>query len=36
VVIFPSGFPTNIPYALRLFPCLLYALPILSSLTWSF
>jgi hypothetical protein len=31
-----SGFPTNILYAFLFFLFVLHALPILSSLTWSF
>jgi hypothetical protein len=34
--LFPSGFPNNIQYTLRFSPCVLHALPIPSSLTWSF
>jgi hypothetical protein len=30
------GFPTNILYAFPFFPLVLHALPISSSLTWSF
>jgi hypothetical protein len=34
--LFSSGFPTKILYAFLFFPYLLHALPISSSLTWSF
>jgi hypothetical protein len=34
--LFPSGFPTNILYAFVFFQFVLHALPISSSLTWSF
>jgi hypothetical protein len=34
--LFPSGFPVNILHALIFSPFALHALPILSSLTWSF
>jgi hypothetical protein len=34
--IFPSGFPTNILYAILFAPFVLYALPISYFLTWSF
>jgi hypothetical protein len=34
--LFPSGFPTNILYAILFTLFVLYALSILSSLTWSF
>jgi hypothetical protein len=34
--LFPSGFPTNNPYVFHLSTYMLHALPVLSSLTWSF
>jgi hypothetical protein len=34
--LFPSGFPANILYASLFSPFVLHALPISSSLTWSF
>jgi hypothetical protein len=34
--LFSSGFPTNILYAFHFSPFVLHALPISSSLTWSF
>jgi hypothetical protein len=34
--LFPSGFPTKILYTFLFSPCMLHALLISSSLTWSF
>jgi hypothetical protein len=35
-VVFVPGFPIEIPYALILSPCVLHAVPIASSSSWSF